>query len=331
MRQPLISQINLQSMKRLFIYSLLLMLFVQCGGSGREQNRQYEEALDKGNTYWAQNKYKEAKTYYAQALKLRPNDVYVKNRLTAIDSLLAQQTTKKQAPVKKLLPPKEYAFEDSFVEGFARVKNGKKWGYIDRNKQEIVELKYDEASHFSGGLARIRLKDKFGFIDTTGKEVVKPKDYEKAGKFGEEGLAFVMKENKEGESKYGYVDTTGKEAIELKYDWAGNFSEARAKVSVGNKFGFIDPKGKEIIALEYDGVRNFKNEVAAVWKNRKWGFVDDQGKEVIPFKYDRVEDFRTKKYKDKYGNKKEDILALVVLDGKTFFINKKDKCVVDCG
>lgn len=317
-------------MKHAFFYCLLIALFAQCGGAGKEQTRQYEEALDKGNTYWAQNNYKEAKTYYAEALKLRPNDNYIKSRLTAIDSLLALQKTEKKTPVKKLLPPKEYAFEDSFVGGFARVKNGKKWGYIDRDKQEIVEPKYDEASHFSNGYARVRLKEKFGFIDTTGKEIVEPKDYEKAGKFGEEGLAFVMKKDDDKQDKYGYVDTTGKEAIELKYDWAGNFSEERAKVSVGNKFGFIDPKGKEVIALEYDGVRNFKNELAAVWKNRKWGFVDAQGKEVIPFRYDRVEDFRNKKYKDKYGNKKEEILALVVLEGKTFFIDKKDKCVVDC-
>ncbi len=318
-------------MKHLFFYCLLLVFFVRCGGTGREETRQYEAALDKGNTYWAQSKYQEAKTYYTQALKLRPNDGYIKNRLVAIDSLLAQQKTEQKPPKKKLLPPKEYAFEDSFVEGFARVKNGKKWGYIDQNKQEITELKYDEAAHFSGGFARVRLKEKFGFIDTTGKEIVPPKTYEKAGKFGEEGLAFVMKiDEKNKEDKYGYVDTSGKETIDLKYDWAGNFSEARAKVSLGNKFGFIDPKGEEVIALEYDGARNFKNELAAVWKNRKWGFIDDQGKTIIPFKYDRVEDFRNKKYKDRYGNKKEGVLALVVMEGKTFYIDKKGKCVVDC-
>lgn len=303
----------------------VLLAFTQCGGANKKKIKQFEEALDKGNSAWAQNNYKNAKTYYTEALKLQPKDNYVQKRLATIDSILANQAPVKKVQKKKLLPPKEYDFEDSYYEGFARVKTGDKWGYVNQQKQEIAELKYDEASHFNNGFARIKIKDKFGFIDTTGKEVVKPEDYEQAGKFGKEGLAFVMKED-----KFGYIDTAGKETIELKYDWAGDFSEKRAKVSLGNKFGFLDTKGEEVIALEYDAVRNFKDGVAAVWKSRKWGFINAEGKEVIPFKYDRVEDFRLKKYKDKYGNKKEEMLAVAVLDGKKFYINKKDKCVVDC-
>lgn len=306
-----------------FVFSIFI--FTQCGNNSSENKLQFEEALDKGNGAWAKNNYKQARAHYAKAFKLRPKDAYVAQRLKSIDSMLANQTPIKNIKKKKKHPAKQYAFEDAFVEGFARVKNGKKWGYIDQEKQEIVAPKYDEAAHFSHGFARIKVKDKYGFIDTTGKEIVKPKNYEKAGKFGEEKLAFVMKEK-----KYGYVDTIGKEIVELKYDWAGNFFEKRAKVSIGSKFGFIDAKGEEVIALAYDGVRNFKNEVAAVWKNRKWGFINVEGKEVIPFKYDRVEDFRHTKYKDRYGNKKEKILALVVLEGKTFYIDKKGKCVVNC-
>lgn len=302
-----------------------LTLFVQCNSAKREKAKELEAVLDKANGAWATNDYKSAKIYYTKAASLNPNDAYIKQRLVTIDSILANQKPEKKAVVKKTLPVKEYDFEDSFYEGFARVKQGDKWGYVNQQKQEIAEPKYEEAAHFSNGFARIGIKDKYGFIDTTGKEIVKPEEYEQAGKFGNEGLAFVMKEK-----KYGYVDTAGKEAIELKYDWAGNFSEKRAKVSLNNKFGFINAKGEEVIKLEYDAVRNFKEGVAAVWKQRKWGFVDANGKEMISFKYDRVEDFRLKKYKDKYDKEKEEILALVVLDGKTFFINKKGKCVVDC-
>lgn len=304
---------------------ILLTLFVQCDSAKSKKAKELAAILDKANGAWAKNDYKNAKTYYSQAANLNPDDAYIKQRLVTIDSILANQKPEKKVVKKKALPVKEYDFEDSFYEGFARVKNGDKWGYVNQQKQEIAEPKYDEAAHFSGGFARVAIKDKYGFIDTMGKEIIKPEDYEQAGKFGEDGLAFVMKEK-----KYGYVDTAGKESIELKYDWAGDFSEKRAKVSLNNKFGFIDAKGEEVIKLEYDAVRNFKDGVAAVWKQRKWGFVDAQGKEVIPFKYDRVEDFRLKKYKDKYNQEKEEMLALVVLDGKTFFINKKDKCVVDC-
>jgi hypothetical protein len=58
-----------------------------------------------------------------------------------------------------------------FTENLAPVMLDGKWGYIDRNRNEVIPCKYDEVKYFSKGLARVRLNDKWFFIDKTGKYV----------------------------------------------------------------------------------------------------------------------------------------------------------------
>ena len=61
-----------------------------------------------------------------------------------------------------------------FVEGLARWKFGKKYGFIDRNGKTVIEPKYDLTFHFSEGLAAVLVGGKWGYIDTTGKMVIQP-------------------------------------------------------------------------------------------------------------------------------------------------------------
>lgn len=62
-----------------------------------------------------------------------------------------------------------------------------------------------------------------------------------------EGLAVVMKEDKNDNVKYGYIDKKGKEVIELKYDDAGSFSEGIAPVRKDGKWCYIDKTGKIVL------------------------------------------------------------------------------------
>jgi hypothetical protein len=61
-----------------------------------------------------------------------------------------------------------------FEEDLAPVMLNGKWGYIDRNKKEVIPLKYDFAGSFNlelQGLALVKLNDKLFYIDKTGKFV----------------------------------------------------------------------------------------------------------------------------------------------------------------
>ena len=105
-----------------------------------------------------------------------------------------------------------------------------KWGFIDRNGNEVIPCKYDYADWFSEKLILVELNDKWGFIDKDGNEVVPCKynpDKETYINF-EEGFARVISED----YKCGFIDETGNEAIPCKYDEVTHFTEGLAAVMI---------------------------------------------------------------------------------------------------
>lgn len=89
----------------------------------------------------------------------------------------------------------------TFGDGLAPVKLNGKYGYINRNGQNIIPYKYDFASMFCEGLARVRLNGKYGFVDTSGQQVIVFK-YNDATDF-KDGLASVSIGGKTG-----FIDKT---------------------------------------------------------------------------------------------------------------------------
>ena len=133
--------------------------------------------------------------------------------------------------------------------------NTGKWGFADREMNEIIPCRYDHVQTYENGMAAVKFNKRWGFVDENGKEIV-PCKYTSVHNFSE-GLAAI---------------SVG--------DWETG------------KWGFIDKEGNEIIPCKYYMVESFSDGMAAVSKgkypNEKWGFVDNTGKEVIPCKYDCV-------------------------------------------
>ena len=166
--------------------------------------------------------------------------------------------------------PAKYDFGRKFQNGFAAVKLGDKWGYIDLKGKEICAIKYDYASCFSEDMARVGIRGMYGFIDKTGKEVI-PLIYEEAANFNE-GFAMVKIND-----KYGFIDKSGKVSIPFEYDFAGYFFEGLACVVKNGKYGFIDKKGKVVIPFKFNYAKHFCKGFAEVLLNGKWGKVDKVG------------------------------------------------------
>jgi hypothetical protein len=100
---------------------------------------------------------------------------------------------------------KTYNFVGDFIDGIARVKKGRKWGFIDHTEKVIVEPKYDAVGFFCEGFARVKVFGKYGFVNKTGEEIIKPK-YKEVGYF-DKGFVEVICPNE----RYGKVDTRGNE------------------------------------------------------------------------------------------------------------------------
>jgi hypothetical protein len=164
----------------------------------------------------------------------------------------------------------QYDKASAFSEGFALVKKGKLWGFVDKTGKEVITPKYADAWSFSNDLARIKKGKLWGFIDKIGKEVITPQ-YDDTGSFSEE-LAWVK-----NEGKYSFIDKLGKVVITLQYNEAASFHEGLAGVKQGEKWGFINTKGEELILCIYDNAWQFLEGLAMVKKNGKIFYINKKG------------------------------------------------------
>jgi hypothetical protein len=200
-------------------------------------------------------------------------------------------------PVKDPKTGKYYQKDSTIIEEYAiyaAVKQGEKWGYIDRKGKFLVQPKYYIAKSFSHNYAVVALEQKvkvgeeeeskyvYGVIDDTGKEIVPPK-YDNITEVSEDIIDIV---DMEKSGLFGYLNVkTGKPITDMKYEGANPFRDGRAAVKRGGKWGFIDNTGKEVIPPTFDDVRDFGEGLARAYKNLKWGFIDKNGKEVISYRY----------------------------------------------
>ena len=193
---------------------------------------------------------------------------------------------------KEIIPIK-YDGTDIFMDGLARVKQevkstsalGKnpsaavkrayKYGFVNKQGQEIIPLQYDEASVFYGEYATVAQQDKWGIIDTLN-HINVPIKYDNI-LFSGGGFVIVLLGK-----KYGYADIkTGAEVIPPKYDWVYDFyDEPITCVKLANKYGFIDKTGKEVIPLQYDDATTFSNGKAWVKKDGREFYIDQTGNKV---------------------------------------------------
>jgi hypothetical protein len=188
------------------------------------------------------------------------------------------------------------------------VKQGEKWGFIDKTGRLIIPFKFDGAKAFSEGLAAVKVKEKVGYIDETGKFVIPPRfisGYPFSG-----GLALVIlrsfgKDRKDiiEMNQLGYVDRSGKLVIQLKealdskslrisyQDGDLTCSEGMVRVQQNDKVGFMDKAGRQVIPPRYDEAGPFSEGLAAVKLGGKYGYLDRFGKEVVPLQFSEAGPF----------------------------------------
>jgi len=95
-------------------------------------------------------------------------------------------------------------------------------GYIikDSSNKTVCSLNYDDVGTFSDGLIEVGKKGKYGYMNKNGEEVI-PLVYDACGPFSE-GLAAVVKDglygiiDKKGESTFDYMSDETKELAEIK-------------------------------------------------------------------------------------------------------------------
>jgi hypothetical protein len=198
--------------------------------------------------------------------------------------------------------PLRYNEIESFSEGRAAFRVGNKWGFIDRDGNEVVPPRYDKVGWYSEGRAAVCIGGKWGFIDRDGNEVV-PLRYDAVRRFYL-GHAPVVVGN-----KWGLIDTEGKEVVPLSHE-VGSPCDFHVFSGCGllivqyrgphgwkaivydKKYNVVIPPMYSYIEFYDDlgvGRANVGGRVRpAAFAHGKWGIINTSGKQILPLICDMI-------------------------------------------
>ena len=179
----------------------------------------------------------------------------------------------------------KYDWQDCFIwNGLIKVRLDGKYGFINKDGEEIIPCKYEDADNIPDGLIRVKSAEGWGFVNENGEEIIFCK-YEDAGAFSD-GLARVK--SAEG---WGFVNKNGEEIISCKYEDADDFFDGLARVQSKEGWGFVNKEGEEIIPCKYEDAYAFEGGLSLVKSKEGYGFINNDGEEIIPCKYEDAHGF----------------------------------------
>jgi len=151
-----------------------------------------------------------------------------------------------------------------FYTDYIPVVNDCKFGFIDKQGNEVIPIEYDYASDFRDSISIVSKNGKSGVINVKG-ELLVPLVYESIyySECSEKNLLLCACIK----GKYGAINyKTGQIVIPFCYDNQIVFSEGRAVVSMNGKYGYIDKSGNMVIGKEWDIASTFSGGTAIVQK-----------------------------------------------------------------
>lgn len=166
-----------------------------------------------------------------------------------IRSAIRRQGEKREE--KPEVSTESYTFFDDFHENLAAVSRASdgKCGFIDRSRNVVIPFIYDWAGDFKEGLAIVKRNGLYGLVNRFKEEVV-PVKYEDIDWYAETNVAIVMLEG-----TFGIVDRTGRALTPPKYAWISPFNEKYTRVQDTNlKWGCLQSNGNEVIHCIYDSI-----------------------------------------------------------------------------
>jgi hypothetical protein len=153
------------------------------------------------------------------------------------------------------------------------INRGRYYGYIDRNGEERIECKYNDAYTFgSEGFALVNFRGNWGAIDTRGSYVIDPQfDSFRPASDCEFDRSINVLTPQKGKL-YGILSPVlGKFNCDCKYKKVKPLSTEFIKVKLDKKWGLVDVFDNEILQNVYDEIFT-SNELKKIFakKGKKW-------------------------------------------------------------
>ncbi|MBI4556968.1 MAG: WG repeat-containing protein [Candidatus Hydrogenedentes bacterium] len=187
--------------------------------------------------------------------------------------------------------------------------------FIDKTGHRTSGPEAPWLREFAEGMAKNGIDPAFlKWINREGRPTLPPGPFQSLASM--ESYPYPYPNAKAKWSEMVYVTRKGEIAFEGRFNWANEFSEDLAAVSVGgtwvespsngsatlekNLWGYIDRTGKFVIPAQFSRALDFKDGLAAVCTQDpeakvggggKWGFIDKTGNFVIPPQFDEAGSF----------------------------------------
>lgn len=211
-----------------------------------------------------------------------------------------------QSTIGSINNPTEASYDENFL---IPIKKGEKWGFCNRNKNIIIDCKFDAVSKFKEDIAIYKIGNKSGLLNKSGISILSLISTSIYSFFDGKAIVSQKVENLE---KYGAINIQGDTIIEPKFNYLKRFSEglSMAKLEVEDKFGFINFNGEFTINCHFEKFNDpqfelfeigwyeegyiFKEGLCKVATGRynEIGFINSSGDEIIPFgKYSTLNTF----------------------------------------
>ncbi|MDR0716262.1 MAG: WG repeat-containing protein, partial [Azoarcus sp.] len=161
---------------------------------------------------------------------------------------------------KEVIKPRFDAASNFVANGLAWVRIGdsrnRREGYIHASHEKSGAIFGEVGDYAANGLAAVRMKGQWGYINKNGEEVIAPRFDDAAG-FAVNGLARIKVNGSGSKWSYygghwsygghwGYINAKGEEVIPPRFDEAEDFAaNGLARVEADGKRFCIDAKGEE--------------------------------------------------------------------------------------
>jgi DNA polymerase-3 subunit epsilon len=181
--------------------------------------------------------------------------------------------------------PFDYTDVNEFINGFACVKKGGKWGVISTTGDIVIPFVFDWMKGFQNSNFIVKKNGKWGIIDINQNEIL---EIIYDGYYSSEKEMYHVL-SKDGKSGFYNVETN--DFYGLLYEGAYVFRDGIAAVKIDGKWGFIDKNWNTVLPFIYDGASSFSDGVAAVKNGNYWGYTNKDGEMVLPFIYKSAGNF----------------------------------------
>jgi hypothetical protein len=198
-----------------------------------------------------------------------------------------------------------------FSEGVAAVAYKEGWTYINKEGEELFDVRFEIAQRFQDGYALVRPVEQVSqaeelfFIDKTGQRLETiPCKINLFCQGFRNGLCEVLLPQSDQEHELdniGFINTTGNLAFEGRFTYSSGFHEGLCIVKKWGvkeerwkrKYGVINTQNEWVIEPLYEEIGLFNYGIAPFKQNNKWGLLNAQGNVILSPHFSFISSFNS--------------------------------------